>query len=402
MLSHFFSRVNDETYGVFASRQLETMHALGADIEVVVPVTRGFMVLRLFKKWRHRNYEVQLHTDSRMGLHVVPFVRVPGAWFHRWSGLSVYWSARRLIIRLHAQRKFDVIYSIGLFPDGDAALRFSRLLGIPATCRAAGSDVNVYPSTSPRVYRRFVRVCRELAGTLAAGQAIADKIDEVSGKATLSLLGTVDLEQFCPVKDRTVLRTQLQLPTKKLIVLYVGAFKRAKGVYDLIQAFSSILKHRSDIVLRFCGAGIEHEGMVEHIHQEGLEYAIQLSGVVKPKNMHHWMQAADCLVLPSYSEGMPNVVMEAMACGLPVVATGVGGLPGAVGDCEGVILVKPGEVAMLIDAIARVCSDPELRSKMGEASRTKAVETFGARRNAQRVLDFLAEVVASTGDGTSG
>lgn len=401
-ISHFFPRVGDEAYGVFASRQLEIMREFGVELEVIVPVVRGFKILRLFKRWQHLGQSVRLCTDGQMNTHVIPYVRITGGWFHRWSGLSVYWAALQLIMRLHKQRNFDVIYSACLFPDGDAAVRFSRLLGIPATCWATGSDVNVYPNTNPRVHRRFVEVCKGLAGTMAAGQAVADKIDEVSGKKTLPVFGAVDLEQFCPVEDRTLPRAQLRLPPNKLIVLYVGTFKRMKGVHELIQAFSSIRKQVPDIILRFCGAGVEHDRMVEHIQREKLEDVIEISGGVEPKNMHQWMQAADCLVLPSHSEGMPNVVMEAMACGLPVVSTEVGGLPSAVGDCEGAILVKPKDVALLEEALVRVCSDQELRLKMGTAARAKAVETFGIRKNTRRVLDFLAEIVANASNHRSG
>jgi glycosyltransferase involved in cell wall biosynthesis len=94
-----------------------------------------------------------------------------------------------------------------------------------------------------------------------------------------------------------------------------------------------------------------------------------------------------------------------MACGLPAVATAVGGVPGAVGDCEGVVLVPPRNVDALARALDAVLSDGERRSRMGAASRARAEEAFGVTRNAGRILDYLGTVVerrrssrASTGD----
>lgn len=83
------------------------------------------------------------------------------------------------------------------------------------------------------------------------------------------------------------------------------------------------------------------------VREINLEHVIRIVGEVHPDQMHKWMKASDLFVLATHTEGLPNVVMEAMACGLPVIATTVGGLLEAVGDCEGAILVPPKNIEAL-------------------------------------------------------
>ena len=98
-------------------------------------------------------------------------------------------------------------------------------------------------------------------------------------------------------------------------------------------------------------------------------------------------------VLASHTEGMPNVVMEAMACGLPVVATTVGGLPGAVGDCDGALLVPHENADELEKAIVKIINDSQLQAQMRISARKRAEEQFGGKRNANLILSYLQKIV---------
>jgi glycosyltransferase involved in cell wall biosynthesis len=141
-----------------------------------------------------------------------------------------------------------------------------------------------------------------------------------------------------------------------------------------------------------CGGGPEEVSLWRLIRERGMERTVRMAGEVEPERMNKWMQASDMFVLASHTEGMPNVVMEAMACGLPVVATAVGGLPGAIGDCDGAILVPSKNIDELEKALIKVISNKQLREQMRIAARKRAEEKFGGKPNARLILDYLQKI----------
>ena len=139
-----------------------------------------------------------------------------------------------------------------------------------------------------------------------------------------------------------------------------------------------------------CGAGDDEKVIKEAAANSAAKQNIHFVGSVNPDEIHKYMQAADVFTLPSYAEGMPNAVMEAMACGLPVVTTSVGGLPAALDGNDGAILVPPRDVPSLANALTSLLSDAKLQTRMGIAARELAERDFCVKRNAQRILEYLA------------
>jgi glycosyltransferase involved in cell wall biosynthesis len=296
-------------------------------------------------------------------------------------------------MELHKKKNFDVIYATVFFPDGDAAVRLSRYLKLPVACLGIGGDVNITAHSTKVIYRHFVRTAQALDGALACGQSIADGIDAVTRKRSLLAYWVVDLEEFSPVADKVSLRKELGLPLNKIVAIYAGYLQKQKGIYEMLEAFCRIHKVEPNIMLCVCGGGREELKFTQMVRERNLEHVIRILGEVHPDQMNKWMKASDLFVLATHTEGMPNVVMEAMACGLPVVTTTVGGLPEAIGDCEGAILVPPRDVDKFEDAVLKVLRNEQLRERMGLAARKRAEERFGIQQNARKILDFLSEIV---------
>lgn len=178
--------------------------------------------------------------------------------------------------------------------------------------------------------------------------------------------------------------------TKSPAVLFMGRIGIRKGAYDLADASAIVHSELPEVRFRICGDG-EVEKLREYIDHLGMSGNVELPGWVSDKNMYYG--GADIYVLPSYAEGLPMSVIEAMAHGLPVVTTRVGGLPDIVEDGVNGFLIEPGDVQRLAHYIVELARDPGLRLEMGTKNRILAMESFGRERIADRVLQLYESLM---------
>lgn len=395
-ISHLFPHVANSHHGIFAARQFTMMKELGAEVTVVFPtvIVPNFFQY-IIKNWK--DYDAKHTPLNYRGLEVikVPYVRLTkGLWSCRWEGMTLFNALRKRVIELHRENPFDVIYGRGLFPCADTAVRLSDILNIPAVGVAIGGDINFVPHYSSGMYKHTVKLLGKLDDIMANGSGAASKVKEICGRDCQMAHGVVDLVEFCPSEDKAANRKEFGISPESTVILYVGYMKKAKGIYELIKTFVAIKKKYPNVILKMCGKGTEMADLKRVIDQSEVSDAIEVVGPVAPDKINRWMKSCDLFILPSYSEGMPNVVMEAMASGLPIITTAVGGLPDAVGDCEGAILVQPKSVDQLVQALDSVLADNNKIKSMGIASREVAEKRFGAKMNCKQLLDHLETVIA--------
>ena len=398
-ISHLYPHASEPRYGIFVARQLQAMAASGAQITVIVPQPRiPTLLMRLMGRDPHANR--RLCDYEGLTAIPVPCLGMPGAWFKEFSGAVAAQAMISRVRKLHADTPFDVIYATNLFLGGDAAIRVGQQLGIPAACLAIGTDVNLEPMLSNRLRTTYERVVSGLDGVLSCGESLATEMEKLRSDKCLCVYGVVDLDTFRPVDDVREIRSELDLPRDRRIVLYVGYLLKEKGLFELLRVFDRIHQRHPDAMLVLCGEGKDGAALKSLAASLNRD-AIRFVGAVEPDRVSRYMQAADLFVLPSYGEGMPNAVMEAMACGLPVVATQVGGLPAALGDCPAAILVPPKQEAPLEEALDAVLQDEPRRQQMRADARSKAMASFGAKPNAKKILQFLQQLADASANANA-
>lgn len=174
-------------------------------------------------------------------------------------------------------------------------------------------------------------------------------------------------------------------------LLFLGRLGRRKGVYDLLHAVANVVPRNPGLRVLLGGDG-ELEEVQAQAQSLGIGQHVELLGWVRGEDKLRLLGEAGVYVLPSYHEGLPMSVLEAMAHGMPVVSTPVGGIPEAVRDGVEGFLVAPGDVVALSDRLERLLADPGLRGSMGAAARRRAESEFGVAGIVERWVELYREL----------
>lgn len=343
------------THGIFVQERMRRVAAAMPEVEwqVVAPVPHVAWFLRngTYRRWQD--------VPDR---EVVGGVTVHHPRFRHWPGLSarrqadaVVAGARDLVRTLVAGRK-AVLDAHYVWPDGVAAAELARELRLPFVVTARGTDVNVL-AQDPVVRRRMAASMPQAFGLYAVSRALADRFAEAVGlpkeRVELARNG-VDLDRFHP-GDAAEARRALGLPASGRLVLGVGRQVPAKGFHLAAQALADL---PADVSLVLVGDGPDRAAIAETAGSRAI-----FLGSLPPERVALACRACDLLVLPSEREGWPNVITEALASGLRVVATRVGGIPQILGDpppADGSLgaLVPPNDREALTRAIVAVLAVP--------------------------------------------
>jgi glycosyltransferase involved in cell wall biosynthesis len=249
----------------------------------------------------------------------------------------------------------DVVLGSWAYPDGFAAIIAARLLGVPAVVKLHGSDINLVAKL-PGPRRLLAWALPRAARVIAVSKPLADEVVAlgVDRDRVAIVMNGVDADLFKP-RDRAAARAELALPAGPLAV-YVGNLKPEKGILDLCAAWATVVRHVPDATLAIVGGG-PLRGEVE-AQVAALGERVRVIGPQPLERVPTWMAACDLLVLPSHTEGTPNVVLEALASGRRVVATSVGGVPDLITDSKLGALVPSKNPDALADALVRALREP--------------------------------------------
>jgi teichuronic acid biosynthesis glycosyltransferase TuaC len=332
--------------GVFYRTQARAIARLGPSVTVAAPTPWAPWPLSAVRlRWREYAHAPRRSEDQDVAVIRPRYVNVPGE--PTWARpdrliADAMWRSRRdwagaRIIHGH--------YSV----TGLAAWHLAARAALPYVLTFHGSDMNRWPDEHPERLSDLREAVARAGAVFAVSQALADRIREVTGvEATYLPLGSDHRAIAARALPRSAARALVGLPQDALVVLYVGELKRTKGVCEFVDA---ILGLDGPLVGVLVGDGPERGyGTHDPRAAQRLEYR----GAQTHEDVIRYMSAADVLVLPSYSEGLPTVLVEAGSLGLPVIASSVGGIPELLGTDRGRMLpeISATSVAAAVTAFA--------------------------------------------------
>jgi glycosyltransferase involved in cell wall biosynthesis len=278
--------------------------------------------------------------------------------------LNGYVIARTLLPHVRRYRP-DIILNYVVYPNGFAAVRIARSLRVPSVVTAIGSDLNRMADPLCAALTRSTLRNADFVTTVSNDLAnTARRLGADPARCKPKLNGC-DTSIFYPA-DRAEARLELGLDPTAEIILYVGRLDFRKGLVELIDAMVSVHAARPQAHCYIIGDGPD-EGIVRAaIAKHGLESAVTVVPSCVSRMVARWMAAADLVTLPSYNEGCPNVVLEALSAGRPVVATRVGGIPELMDDRCGRLIAARNvrELAEALEETLGKAWDPNLIARM--------------------------------------
>jgi glycosyltransferase involved in cell wall biosynthesis len=245
------------------------------------------------------------------------------------QGWTMFLSMLPFVAKLRRKFEFDLLDAHYVYPDGFAAVLLGAVLNKPVVVSARGSDINEF-AKFPTIRRMLRYTLNSAAHSIAVCQALKDAITRLgipSAKVSVIPNG-VDIKKFFRSPSHEA-REILGLPSRHRIVLSVGALIPRKGHDYTIRAVKLLIEKRqySDSLLVLAGSGPERNDLELLVRSLGLEEHVWFVGEIPHQQLRLWYSAADLCCLSSEREGWPNVILESLACGTPVVATGIWGVP---------------------------------------------------------------------------
>ena len=393
VVSHMFPNVRDGSSGIFVLEQVKALRDRGVGVVVISPTPwapRGLKFLASVKK-----YEV-IPPRSVVDGFVVEHPRVPTLpknWGFSFSGWLFYLSCRRVVAKWMRKTNVILIHAHTILPDGFAAVLLGREFHLPVVCTAHGSDVNVYPSTSRFVRRASQWALRRINRLIAVSEDLKREAIPLAGDRQVTVIRNgADNGAFRAI-DKAEARAKLKLDPSGKLVCFVGYLRPEKDVGSLLEAFASL--RRPDTQLCIVGDGQLKEALTAQAGALGILTNCIFAGKRPHEEVPLWISAADCLVVCSLSEGFPTILPEAMLCGVPVIATPVGGIPEVVRNGETGVLVPCRNPSALAHALDSLLSSPQLSSEIAGRALAAAKSSLTWAENAKQTLHVYQDAICA-------
>jgi len=382
VLSHLYPNPIAKMSGRFVHNQLRLLKD-HCQVEVVSPVP--WFPLPGFGLWSA--YRRIPHVDVLDGIRV----RYPRRFaLPRRVLFTKLWRFQLRALLNSVTQVPDLIHAHCAYPDGRAAIEYGAQTGRPVVITVHGSDIKVLPKLKSELRQRIIEALTQAAAVVAVSQELRRAVVQLGVPAdrVFCIPNGVDCRLFSP--------TGAHQPGKDgWRLLYVGRFIEAKGLRVLLAALAKVRSQGRDVSLTLVGGhpatGTAHPFLAQ-VEALNLSAHVSFADAVPWEDLPQYMAAADLFVLPSFSEGLTTSLVEAMACGLPVVATRCGG-PEEVVNAEVGQLVAVGDAEDLAAGILAVLDEYDGYDR--EAISRQAEAHYDYRRLATRIYALYEDVLAA-------
>ncbi|MBV6464974.1 MAG: N-acetyl-alpha-D-glucosaminyl L-malate synthase [Anaerolineales bacterium] len=287
-----------------------------------------------------------------------------------------------LVVEEHRRDPFDILHAYFLPQAGFVAAYAGKYLGTPSVVSIRGNDIE-RAAFDPAKFSHVMYALQHASAVTTNASTLARKAKAFVEREIFLIPNGIDTELFKSMARNETLAEMLGLGGKtkeerSAVIGFAGELREKKGLRALLSGYAQAAKSRpaSLLIVGEVRDG-EDKKFFDEFKSANSQLPITVTGPVPHEDMPAYYALMDVLVHPSLRDGMPNAALEAMACGLPVIATPVGGILDALEDGENGVLVNVNDAAALAGKIVELLDDPQKRAGLGQRARETVVEKFG-------------------------
>lgn len=395
VLTPIYPWPGDPPEGIFVHRQIRHLASHGAQVRVLTyrPAVRHVPARIAWCSWLRYHPRWLTWPGKQNGIPVA-HVFYP----RRFKRADVVPAIGETLVRFIETNpeygQTDVVYAHWLWTGGSAALILRERFGWPVAAIARGSEMHDWHSVHPHCRPNVERVINAADLVLANCDGLRQRALDISPASAQTIevvYNGCDAATFCPSPDKSAMRRALGLPEDSKIFLCCASIIERKGISELAEAWRRFALRNRDWRLVIVGRLVRRD--LVQLLQRTDPRRIVLVGRVHHDHVRAYLQAADAYIQPSLLEGLANATMEAMATGLPVVATDTGGQGEAVRAGENGWLVPPGDAVALASAMEDVADDSMEAYRRGSAARRTIQAHFNPVVHSARLYGLLSDLV---------
>lgn len=296
------------------------------------------------------------------------------------------------LIRVIFKYKINIVHAHSTIPTGFLAVIISKIFRVPSFVTAHGMDINNFENSL--IFKRIISfTLNNCYKTIAVSGDLADKMKQlgVNEDKILVLRNAVDINRFKPINGKIFLKDDFK--KDDVVILFVGYLDTFKGIFELIDAFFEIYKENKSIKLLIVGSGPKYNELKRKVSKLGLDDSVKFKGKIAHDVIHQYYQAADIFTLPSYSEGLPLSILEAMASNTSVIASNVGGIPEIIEDGKSGFIVPPKNIEVLIEKLDVLINNTKLRESFAKNSLKMVQNNFNINKRTNSLIGFYNDAI---------